>query len=123
MSVGAIMNSADAEEYSQALGQITAGAWRQVALGRRLGVPQALGLTTEQWVEHRLGGYTRLAITERREAVAELTAPEENGGMGLSQRQTAAVLGVTHTTVRRDVELVSGTNVPPAVPNQGEPGA
>lgn len=89
------MRRGDAEEYTQALGQIVAGGWRQVALGERLGVPQALGLTTREWVEQRLGGYARLSISERREAVAELS--EE----GMTQRQVAAVLGVSQPTVSR----------------------
>ena len=90
------MNLEDAEEYTQALGQVVAGGWRQVALGERLGVPSALGLTTRDWVEQRLGGYVRMSIPERREAVAELTE------QGLTTRQAADVLGVDHATVARD---------------------
>jgi hypothetical protein len=45
----------------------------------------------------RLGGYIRLSIEERREAVAELTE-----GEGLSNRETADVLGVDSATVDRD---------------------
>ena len=91
------MNIADAEEYTQALGQVVAGGYRQVALGERLGVPDALGLTTREWVEQRLGGYVRLSIPERREAVAELTAE------GMTQREVADVLGVDPMTVNRDL--------------------
>jgi predicted transcriptional regulator len=91
------MNVGDAEEYTQALGQVAAGAWRQVALGERLGVPTALGLTTREWVEQRLGGYVRLAIPERREAVAELVAE------GMTQREVADVLGVANGTVAADI--------------------
>jgi hypothetical protein len=96
------MNHADAEEYTQALGQVVAGGWRQVALGQRLGVPAALGISTTQWVEERLGGYVRMSIPERREAVKELTSKTEEGGQGLSNVQAAQVLGVTEPTVRRD---------------------
>jgi hypothetical protein len=46
----------------------------QIALAHRLGVPKALGLSTEEWVRERLGGYARLEIEPRREAVLELTA-------------------------------------------------
>jgi len=92
----------DAEEYTQALGQVVAGGYRQVALGQRLGVPQALGLTTEAWVQQRLGGYVRMSLPERRAAVRELT------GEGLSTRQAAEVLGVDHSTVVRD----AGANAP-----------
>lgn len=91
------MNVADAEEYTQALGQVAAGAWRQIALGERLGVPTTLGLSTREWVEQRLGGYVRLSIEDRREAVAELS--EE----GHSQRKIADVLGVDQKTVSNDL--------------------
>ena len=68
------MKPEDAEEYTQALGQVVAGGWRQIALGERLGVPKALGLSVDEWVKRRLGGYVKLSIEERREAVEELTA-------------------------------------------------
>jgi DNA-binding CsgD family transcriptional regulator len=74
-----------------------------VALEERLGVPKALGLGTEEWVEGRLGGYVRLGISERRGAVAELT--EE----GMTAGAIADVLGVSEKTVDRDR---AGTNVP-----------
>lgn len=85
-----------AEEFTQALGQIASGAWRQIALAQEIGVPQALGLTTREWVEQRLGGYVRLSMPERREAVAELTAN------GKSSTETADVLGIHKATVNRD---------------------
>jgi hypothetical protein len=50
------MNPADAEEYTEALGQHLGASWRQIQLGDRLGVPQALGLSTREWVKQRLGG-------------------------------------------------------------------
>lgn len=96
------MNPDDAEEYTQALGLVVAGGWRQVALGKRLGVPRALGLSTQDWVENRLGGYVRLSIAERREAARELTDD------GMSQREVAEVLGVGVGTVNRD----TATGVP-----------
>ena len=99
------MDVADAEEYTQALGQVVAGGWRQIALGERLGVPMALGMTTREWVDDRLGGYVKLSIPERREAVQELTSE------GMSQRKTAAVLGVAPKTVRRD-QRDAGANAP-----------
>lgn len=90
------MKPEDAEEYTQALGQVVAGGWRQVALGERLGVPKALGLTVRQWVDGRLGGYVKQSVKERREAVDELSAE------GMSSRQIAGVLGVDHKTVVND---------------------
>jgi hypothetical protein len=89
------VNREDAEEYTQALGQVVAGGWRQVGLGKRLGVPAALGISVEEWVQDRLGGYVRLSIPERSEAIAEL-ADE-----GMSNRAIAEVLGVSEPTVRR----------------------
>lgn len=100
------MNRDDAEEYTQALGQVVGGGWRQVALGVRLEVPQSLGLTTRQWVD-RLGGYVRLSIDERREAVVELVAE------GMTTRQVGEVLGVDHVTVLNDRRAVAGENSPP----------
>jgi hypothetical protein len=78
------MTPADAEEYTQALGQV---------------------MTVQQWVDDRLGGYVRLSLKERpeemKEAVHELTKPVESGGEGLSTRQAAEVLGVSRETVRK----------------------
>ncbi len=90
------MNKDDAEEYTQSLGQIVSGSWRQIALAKRLGVPKALGLSTEQWVNDRLGGYVRMNVEDRREAVKELA------GEGFSGREIGAVLGVDESTVRED---------------------
>ena len=90
------MNRADAEEYTEALGQVVAGGYRLVAHAQRLGVPKALGLSTPEWVEQRLGGYVRMSIPDRRDAVAELS--EE----GMSTREIGDVLGVNHATAARD---------------------
>lgn len=100
------MNPSDAEEYTQALGQVVAGGWRQIALGQRLGVPQALGLSVDDWVQHRLGGYVKLGVSERRAAVQELIAD------GCSQRQAAAVLGVDAMTVNHDLRAVEKSTEP-----------
>jgi hypothetical protein len=90
------MEHDDAEEYTQALGQIVVGSWRQIALAQRLGVPNALGMPLEQWVNERLGGYIRLSIPDRREAVKELAAN------GHSNVEVGGILGVDEKTVRRD---------------------
>ena len=100
------MKIEDAEEYTQSLGQIHAGSWRQTALAVRLGVPQALGLSIEDWVQRRLGGYIRLGIPGRREAVAELAAE------GMSQRGIAGVLGVDQATVQRDLRDANASPEP-----------
>jgi ParB family chromosome partitioning protein len=91
------MNREEAEEYTQALGQVLAGGWRLIFHADRQGIPAALGLSTRDWVKQRLGGYVRLSVEERRDAVAELTE-----GEGLSDRQAADVLGVDSATVDRD---------------------
>lgn len=109
------MSPEDAEEYTQSLGQIVAGSWRQIAWARRQGVPEALGLTTEQWVKERLGGYVSLAIPERREAVRELLAPVEEGGEGLSTREAASVLGVSKSTVADDAAPVQKWTADPVL--------
>lgn len=97
------MSRAEAEQFTSALGQIHAGGWQLSIQAWRLGVPQALGLTHEQWVTDALGGYVRLAVPERREAVKELAED------GLSQRQIADVLGVSHKTVDRDLGVSNDT--------------
>jgi DNA-binding NarL/FixJ family response regulator len=91
------MTREDANEYTESLGQVVAGSWRQISLAKRLGVPKALGLTTEQWVNERLGGYVRMSIEDRREAVRNLTAN------GHSAREIADIVGVSHDTAARDV--------------------
>lgn len=96
------MKREDAEEYTQALGQVLAGGWRQRALARRLGVPQALGMSLEEWTNQRLGGYVRESIEERREAVGELV-----NGEGISNRDAAEVLGVDEKTVRNDLRAIA----------------
>jgi hypothetical protein len=71
-------------------------SWRQIARAKKLGVPQALGLSVEEWVTTRLGGYIKLSIADRREAVKELA------GEGLSNIAVGEILGVDETTIRRD---------------------
>jgi hypothetical protein len=95
------VNKHDAEEYTQSLGQIVSGSWRQVALAQRLGVPQALGLSVEDWVQQRLGGYIRMSIPERREAVKELISSND-GEKRLTNQEIGEILGVSEPTVRRD---------------------
>jgi N6-adenosine-specific RNA methylase IME4 len=91
------MTREDAEEYTQSIGQIVAGSWRQIALAKRLGVPKALGMTTEQWVRERLGGYIKLSLAERRAIVADATAD------GFNQTEIAEFVGVDKSQISRDV--------------------
>jgi len=117
------MNKEDAEEYTQSLGQILAGSWRQILWAQKQGIPKALGMSTEEWVNGRLGGYVKMTIPERREAVKEI---KEQEGL-LSNREIAKVLGVKPKTIDRDVRASnvamhagnppeSATNVAPIRP-------
>ena len=60
-------------------------------LAQRMGVPKALGLSIEQWVTERLGGYIKLSIPERREAVKELSSE------GHSNCEVGKILGGKQT--------------------------
>ena len=93
------MRTEDAEEYTQSLGQIVGGSWRQIALAKRLGVPKTLGLTVDAWVNQRLGGYIKLTVEDRRKAVEELAA------QGESMREIAGVLGALSSRVEQRVGL------------------
>lgn len=104
------MKTDDAEEYTQALSLVASGAWRQVALGIRMGVPRALGLSREEWGE-RLGGYVRLSVEERQAAVAELQAE------GMNNSEIADSLGVDETTVRRDLTSANAEPDPSSEPD------
>ena len=90
------MNKQDAIEFTQSIGQIAGGTWRIIALAKKQGVPQAMGLSTQEWVDKHLGGYTRMAIENRREVAIELA----NGGA--TTREIAEVLGVSQMTAVRD---------------------
>ena len=77
--------------------------WRLTLLAKKIGVPKALGITTEEWVK-RIGGYVRQSLEERQDAVKELTAE------GLSSRDIGEVLGIGKTTVLRDQRGLNGPN-------------
>lgn len=82
------------------------------------GVPKALGLTVEDWVQKRLGGYVRMSIDERREAVKELSE------QGMSEREIASVVGVSDTTVHRALASNEAIEPHPAADfasNEAEP--
>jgi ParB family chromosome partitioning protein len=99
----AIISRDDAVEYSESLGQIGAGWWRQIAWAHRQGIPEALGLDRREWAE-TYHGYLKMPIEERREAVAELA--EE----GYSQREIADVVGVDDRTVGRDLAAANAAS-------------
>jgi N6-adenosine-specific RNA methylase IME4 len=99
---GVALSKEEAEEFTQALGQIGGGMWRQILWAARIGIPKALDLSLREWVDTRLGGYVKMAAEERRRVVADLTKPVDEGGEGLSNVETADVLGVSDMTVHRD---------------------
>lgn len=100
-----MLNREDAEEFTQGLGNVVGGTYKIIASAQRMGVPEALGLTTDQWVNQRLGGYVKMTIEDRREAVKEL-ADE-----GLSEREIAGIIGVSQATVHRDLDSFESTPV------------
>jgi hypothetical protein len=99
-----LMDKQNAEEYTQALGQVFGGGWRLIWTAEKLGVPEALGISTREWVEQRLGGYVRLSMSERRVAVKELSED------GLTTREMGDLLGVSHQTVANDTKPTSVKN-------------
>lgn len=92
-----VLTAEQAEEFTHNLGQITAGDYGLMDMAiNTLQVPAALGMTPEEWVQERLGGYVRWTVEQRREAVRGLT--EE----GKSARQISEILGISETTVDGD---------------------
>lgn len=112
------MNRDQAEEYTQSLGQILNASWRQIKLARELGVPRALGLSVDQWVNQRLGGYVRLPSEERKAAVLEMKAEDPK----MTQRAIGEVLGVNAGTVNRDLADVANATSDDD-PYKGKPNA
>ena len=80
------MKSEHAQEFTEGLGQVLAGAVRLADVAQQLGVPKALGLTPEEWTQRRLAGHVRLSIPERRQVVTELT---EKGHSSRENRRRA----------------------------------
>lgn len=82
---------------------VVKGTWRQFAAMQRDNWPKKLGYSNfEEFAKTEFGGVLMVPRTERQEAVAELTAPIEEGGFGLSNRKAGEVLGVSEFAVRQD---------------------
>ncbi len=111
------MSPEAAEEFTEALGKVFEGSWQQILWAGRQGIPQALGLTTKEWVEHRLGGYVKLAITERRQVVKHLTDKVAQGGEGLGAPEAAEVLGVSDQTIWDDLKKTKSLVTPELSPD------
>lgn len=109
------MKKEDAEEFTQSLGQIASGAYRQIRLAEKLGVPKALGISTETWAQ-RVGGYVKLGPDERREAYRELRQAEPD----ISNRALARAVGVDEKLVRNDdAEITENSAKTDELPAQG----
>jgi len=115
------LTRASAQEFSESFGMIGAGWYRQIAWAKQQGIPDALDLSTREWVERYVGGWARLAIEDRREAVKELTTSEDDGGMGMSQREAADVLGVSAGTVANDAAALNVEQPDPLAEYEPEP--
>lgn len=105
-----ILTKEDAEEFVQSAAQHGTAQFRQVALAKKMEVHVALGISLEELVIRMFGGYMKLSITERREAVKELAA------QGYTNVDIAKITGVSDETVRRD----KATNVVDAKPDQAQ---
>lgn len=88
------ISAEDAEEYSESLAQIGEGWWRQIALAFRMGMPEALGLSHDEW-KTKYFGHIRVSREQLPSAAKELQDE------GLDQRESADVLGVNQSTVSR----------------------
>ncbi len=88
--------SESAKEATQALKEMGTGYWRMIAVEIQRGTPKKLGLSASEWVREEIGGSVKLALGDRIAASMELEAA------GMSNRQTAAALGVDEGTIRGD---------------------
>lgn len=104
----------EAEEFTSNLGQVAVGNFGLMEMAMHtLRVPDALGMTNEDWVQERLGGYIRWSVSQRREAVRELSGERnESGRYERSDRQVAEILGISTTTVVRDREVIEALERP-----------
>jgi hypothetical protein len=89
----ASMTPEEAKEFSEARGQIQGGSWRHAALAANLGIPEALGLSLDEWIKKYCGGHIKMVAEKRREAALELSKD------GFSNRKIAKVLGVDKNTI------------------------
>jgi len=95
------MKKASAEEFTQGLAQTIGGVIRLTEWGKSEGVPKALGVEAQQWVDEFLRASIHLPPKERREQRREIVG--QLADQGMSTREIAGVLGTSHETVRRDL--------------------
>jgi predicted transcriptional regulator len=82
-----------------------------------MGIPKKLGLCLEEWVNEYAGGYSRLSISDRREAVLEMATD------GMTQREIAGVLGVTQPTISNDLNSDKNLSHPDNPPGEDDKNA
>lgn len=98
----------EAEEYTKNMGQLTTANYGLVDFAiHTLGVPKALGMTPDDWVQEKLGGYVRRSVDQRQEAVRELSGEQSPGGYyERSAKEVAETLGISPATVERDRTVI-----------------
>ena len=94
------MKPEQAEEFTEALGQVLGGAVRLAEWAPQVGIPEALGLTAEEWAQRKLTGRVKLSIEERRRVVEANPDP--------STRELGEALGVDQKTIVNDRREIKG---------------
>jgi hypothetical protein len=102
-----------AEEFTAALGQVIGGGFRLAEWGHDHGIPDALGLTPEDWAKKKLGGHILLSRAEKVRAVEHLTKK------GLTVRDAADALGVPKSTLWDYQQLVRNRTAEAEAPDRG----
>jgi DNA methylase len=116
---GKRLTAEEAEDFTQALGSVLTGGYRFIFQGWRLGVPDALNMSVQEWVDKRLGGYIKMAERDRQKAIAEMQAEQERDSKKrMSTRELAGVLGVSHATVATDQKAVKNLTGEGAEPSR-----
>ena len=90
----------EAREYSASLGKAATGNWELMDFAiHTLRVPESLDMDAGQWVES-IGGYVRMSIEQRRDAVQALLAD------GKGNAEISRILGIGEWTVMRDKQVI-----------------
>lgn len=98
----------EAEEYTRNIGQVAVGNFGLMEFAKNvLHVPEALGLSFDEWVQERLGGFVRMSVEQRRKAVANLSGEKSEGGYyAKTATEVAELLGISETTVKDDRRVI-----------------
>lgn len=111
------LSADEAREYSSSLAKAATGDYELMDFAiNTLDVPGALGMEPTDWADS-IGGYIRMSIEDRREAVEELLAE------GRSRTQIATILGISTQTVTRDKAMIEAQKVVTAVAPKAQIGA